>query len=370
MIFYIILAIFPLALLLIESVLKRTFSIYIYFVLFILLGLIGGLRNETGVDWEAYELYFENINIKKPAVEEYFSNLINLKFEFGYYLLNYYLKLIGLNYHSVFLISSLFSTFTIFCFARKIKSKFVFVIFGFLGYSFLILNFAQVRQAFSVGFFLLVCIYYLRDKSKIYVVFFSLMAILFQFSSLIYLVLAWSTLYIKTKSRLILLFLILLIFITFKINAYTLLKLITPYNLASKIETYEQLAETSEGGMGQPVLGFILLFTILFLLTFLREAKSSTELIILKYSLYSLSLTVLLIFVFPTNYVMFSRVYLVASLFQSFHLSIAYSRRSNFSFKLYAFFTIILNLTFYFRILTINSEFYTPYKSVITNAFQ
>ena len=74
-------------------------SIYLYFLLFFL--ILGGIRWNTGTDWDPYYLYFEtNDNWRN-------FEFSGFEFENGYVLLNYLVKCISDSYSFFLLICSM-----------------------------------------------------------------------------------------------------------------------------------------------------------------------------------------------------------------------------------------------------------------------
>lgn len=149
------------------------------------------------------------------------------------------------------------------------------------------------------------------------------------------------------------------------LNFYTFLKIISPESLSSKIEIYEQIENMGESGSGQSILGVYILCSVTYLIAFYKALKGWVHEFIYRYTLYSLILTAILIYMFPTNYVMFSRIYIIATIFQGYTISLLLRYDSLLLHRIYSFVTIGVGLIFYLRILLINQEDYTPYRSIL-----
>jgi hypothetical protein len=79
-----------------------------YALALLLLALFAGLRFEIGQDWDAYETFFDRLDLGENVIELYGGSY--QQFEIGYYALNYAVKAMGGTYHLVFLVIALFTT--------------------------------------------------------------------------------------------------------------------------------------------------------------------------------------------------------------------------------------------------------------------
>jgi hypothetical protein len=119
------------------------------------LSLFGGLRYEVGQDWQAYEAFFENLDLNVSILDGYSKRYP--QFEIGYYTLNYVVKALGGSYHVVFLLVALFLAYSIYLFTKHFLINRFYILTIYISYTFIILNFAQVRQAAAVAFLIYGC---------------------------------------------------------------------------------------------------------------------------------------------------------------------------------------------------------------------
>jgi transmembrane protein EpsG len=345
---------------------RFSFHKSVFLGIILVIGLFGGLRYETGQDWEAYTGYFENIDISYGMIESYFSNLLNLNFEIGYFFLNYIVKYVGLDFWVLFLFSSLFCSYSLYTFTNKLAGNKFYILIIYISYSFLLLQFAQVRQAIALSFFLLGCSNYLKTGNKKKALIIGVIGLIFQFSGLIYILLLLIVFYYpkgKKSAIILFLFLPLLFLIINYFGAFSVLKLFAPVSLENKLDIYEE--EQVSQGIGQLFYGVYIMFCVIYIYYNMRKLYFLTtqELFVCKYALFSLSLTVVSIFLFAGNYVMYSRLYLIASIFQGFAISIILNYNRTIYHKLFFNLSILIAFVYYYRIISIQSDQYLPYRS-------
>lgn len=130
----------------------------------ILITIIAGTRSEVGQDWFVYQNYFSSINITKTINDAWDTNNSAIFFEPGFFALNYFVKVIGFNYNFIPLLSCTLLNFSLYKISNEINGNKSFFLSVFFGYSFLILEFAQVRQSLSISLFLIAFSCYLKTK--------------------------------------------------------------------------------------------------------------------------------------------------------------------------------------------------------------
>lgn len=323
------------------------------------LGIFSGLRFQVGYDWQAYKEFFEEIKL---------ADLIQLggkyQFESGYYFLNYLVKLLGGSYSVVFLSASLFLSFALYKFTKHYLINNFYLLTIYLGYSFLLLNFALVRQSIAVGFFILGCNYYICHQNKIKSLLIASIGILFQVSSLIYvLLMAAVMLCEKLKPKWIffcIIFFGVILYLSQFLDFDKLSSLFPGLYFFAKIANYKHNSAT----LNLLSSYFLYLIFLLFYLGHYISSVTPSQKFILQYALASISVSVLLGFVYPSSYVFYSRVYLVASIFQGYAMTLIFSANKG---KLHTFvfiLTLAVSVFYYWRILFINAESYIPYQTI------
>ena len=169
-----------------------------YALALLFLALFAGLRFEVGQDWPAYKAFFQDLNLSTDIFALYSEPQ---QFEIGYYLLNYAVKGVGGTYHLVFVVAALFLAFSLYRFTKHFAVNRFYILTVYISYAFLLLNFAQVRQAISVGIFLLACDYYLKHQKRYTAVLIAAMAVPFQYSSLMYVTLFIGVIFWPKKNQ-------------------------------------------------------------------------------------------------------------------------------------------------------------------------
>jgi hypothetical protein len=331
----------------------------------IYLGIFGGLRFEVGQDWPGYQAFFDSVDIDQNPITAYFGNLLNLQFEYGYYLLNWLVKWMGLGYWVVTLVAALFCSYAFYRFTRRYPGNKFYILTIYVGYSFLILNFAQVRQSIAVGFFLLACDYYLEHRNRLRTLGIASLGLFFQYSSIIYILfLAIVMWWPKRKSwgRLLTLCLLgLACLIPLVVNPYALVSHFAPIALQFKLDIY-QGDQQAHGGL--LVLYAVYLVGMICYFNYYR--KVFDDQFLFRYAMLSLGVSALLIFVFPGSYVMYSRGYVVASIFQAFAATFIFRNRKHWGHQIVFAVSLAVSFVYYSRLLTLYSDEYIPYRWVVS----
>ena len=331
------------------------------------LGLFAGLRFEVGADWLAYQSFFENIvdTVDNPFTS-YFGNVSNLQFESGYYLLVWLVKRLGGAYWVVFLLASVFCSYCIYRFTRRFPGNKFYILAVYIGYSFLLLQFAQVRQSIAVGCFLLGCDQYLEHGKRFQAVAIACSGLLFQYSAILYVLLLVVVLWWPARrvhQMLALLAVGAVCVVPFVYDPYQLATLIATSQAAQKIAFYQ--ANPQELATGQIVYALVLLLLTGYLVSFRGTVTDPKEQFVIRYAIFSLLFTVLMVFVFPTSYDMYSRAYLVASIFEGYAASLVFSVRRGFIHDVVFVGTCLVAFFYYSHILSSFGPAFVPYRSVL-----
>lgn len=189
----------------------------LHIVIVLVFLFVAGLRYETGVDWLAYENYFDEVVPLNEAFNfNTFSNAF-LTLDGGYYLLNSIVKMLGGNIQIVFFIVSLT---TIFLLIKNLKYYSNHVLTGLLIYYpffFFIFDMSGIRQGLAIQI-VLFSVKYITQKRFSKFLFFIILATGIHWTALILL-----PLYIFANKRIsvgytVFLFLISIVVFTFKIK--------------------------------------------------------------------------------------------------------------------------------------------------------
>jgi hypothetical protein len=348
--------------------LDRTF----YALAVLALGLFAGLRFEVGQDWPAYEAFFSDLDLSSNPFDLYFDEHFERpQFEIGYYLLNYAVKWLGGTYSVVLLAASLFCAYAVYRLTSRFPINRFYVLTIYVGYSFLILHFAQVRQSIAIAFFLLGVDYYLRHERKLGAVLIMLIGPLFQFSALAYvllflIVLAWQrpwsvSLYFKAAAAVAL---IPLAYAVSYLDFYDVVGWIAATASAEeRIAVYRE-AQEATGSTLLAYAGYLMLL----IWYFSRYAKRTMQPFIVHYAMVALALTVALVFIFPGSYVMYSRGYVIACIFQAIAAALIFAAHKGWLHRAMFVGTIAAGAVYYVRILSLNEDVYVPYHAALALA--
>lgn len=342
----------------------------IFLAVFVLVtALISGLRFEVGQDWPAYDQFFQNVDIGAGPIESFVNHDFLPKFEYGYHQLNYIVKLAGGSYHVVLLIASLFCSYSIYRLITGVHANRYYILSMYFSYSYLILQFAQVRQSLAIGVLLLSCTYFARSQRKLLAIAIASTGVLFQYSALMYVAIFALALYWPERwgPRVVVLMLVLfgLPLLVFRdhINFYSVLAGVAFADFAQdKIAVYEIFQE--ELGVGVLFIAAYLLVVSIYLSKCIDAIKIEHR-FIARFAISATLATVLFVVIFPNSYVMFSRAYVMASILQATAVSMVLEKRSGNIHSLIIVGSLVFAITYCVRVLTFNSDEYLPYRTFL-----
>jgi hypothetical protein len=323
------------------------------------IGLFAGLRFETGQDWPAYEDYFNDLGEFDP---------LGSKFEVGYYLLNFGVKSLGGSYSAVFLISSLFCAYSVYRLTSRLAVNRFYILTVYMGYGFLVLNFAQVRQSLAVSFFLLGIDYCLRhpDKSKVPALALILAAPLFQISALMYIAILVPVLMWQSRNGWWWVVIgvggAAMWTVVHFLDFYSILALVASASTQEKIAIYKEI-QVDQSIFQVMYAGYLLLLALYFFI-YLGNVDSGDRLVV-RYAIAALALTVIFALALAGSYVFYSRAYAIACLFQGFAAAIVFaSRKSGYLHNAVFSVSLVVACISYWRLLTFYADQYTPYHLI------
>jgi hypothetical protein len=131
----------------------------------IVLTLFAALRFETGYDWLAYETYYETVVDLRDLCGTWGSG-VSLLVEPLFNVLSVGVKSAGGDVQSLFFIIAIFNMAMIYAVTRKISNAQPLMWIVYLGFAYLIAQFAVLRQAVASGF-VLVALYYAASDRRI-----------------------------------------------------------------------------------------------------------------------------------------------------------------------------------------------------------
>lgn len=335
----------------------------LYFFILLALAIFGGTRFETGQDWVPYKTYYDQLFISKSFIADYFDTWFYKRFEIGFYFLNVFFKYLEFPYYSISFISCFIWIFAFYYFTKDLAVNRFTILTIYLSYSFLILEFAQVRQAIAIGFFLIGFKIFLNKSKLLMTVLCFGIALSFQYSTIIYILIFSIIMFLKSsyKSDLVLVFLsiMLLVFLN-QIGIFNVIKNISPQNLQEKVDIYKE--EQNAQGIGQIIYSFFLLVIGFYIYKFSMKLYGANKLLC-RYAAFSIAATIVTSLIFPGNYVMYSRMYIIASLFLGIALSIIVKNFKHSFHKIVLYLVVLISFIYYCRLIIFYEKEYVPYKS-------
>ena len=355
--------VFQLLILLFEYFVKIRFGKQYLFLSILLLTLLSGLRYEVGMDWEGYENFFKSVNgfnIENPPI-----------MEIGFGFLNKIIGYFADDYSYVIFFSALVFGWVLWLLYQRLSSRlYVYAISSYIGYSFLVIGFAQVRQGIAIGFILLSIYFYNFKKFPAYLcMLVASVSVFFQLSSVIYLALmliANATFKYKKSGLYLLLFglfvqITLFVEPSLKFDALNLFKL--NVEIASKIENY--MGSVVEESIALYVNCAILAVNSAIIWRCIQlQYEKRANFLSQFYLVLNLS-CVLSVLILPGFYVFYSRLYLLSSIILPvvFYLNQSLLEPRKFYFTLFInSFVLMLN---YFKSLVAWGELFLNYKTFI-----
>ena len=369
--------------------LSKSLNNLILFCFFLYIALLGGLRYQVGMDWIEYTEYFEAIDVNKGISEAYANQSYRLRFEVGYFYLNYIIKFLGGNINVVFVLSSLFVGISSFSLISLFRTNNYYVYCYYLTSNLVYMHFSTVRQSIALGFVLIGIRFFFQRKSIWLSYLFFVFGLLFQISSVMYLLIFMLCVFLEGRiinRRLYLYIFFVIVFFMYLngIDGYTLLLYIVPSNLSVWVKLYAEADEILSNMTY--IYGLYLIVCILFIdyYSSLQRGRSDYKLMSQNMSLkdnkknfdflnelaiLSLSLCVLLLVLFPQNFAAWTRIYNLASILAALSLMAICLLKVRNKLNLFIYLTsliLTMIIVFIFNMYS-SEESLTPYKMVLFN---
>ena len=338
-------------------------SNFFYAIALFLLSIFSGIRFEVGpYDWLGYQQFFNKLNLNNNIFELYTKE--NQQFEVGYYLLNYLVKYFDGDYRLIFISSSLFLSYTLYKFTKNFSINRFYILTIYIGYGYYVLNFAQVRQSIAIGFFILGCNFYLFHRGKILPLLIASIGLLFQYSSIIYIITFAVVIYrknpnINTLLKILFFTGISVYIFSLFIDYYAFIKIISPSSFGDKVEVYEE--NLTDQGFGQIILAGYFSLLILYLSWNIHKINSQKKFIVL-FSIYILFVVCLSVFIFPGSYAVFSRALSLAAIFQAYSMALIMENQKRAIDDIVFASTIVVSFIYLYRAIYLYRDEYIPYN--------
>jgi EpsG family len=340
-------------------------------VALVTIGALAGLRFECGQDWPAYEMFFDNLDAKVGPWESVTSHNSLPAFEVGFHVLNWIVKWLGGSYSVVMLLASMFCVFGLYMLLAELPINRFYVLTTYASYSYLILQFAQVRQSIAVGLMLLACLHYARYQLKLPALAIVLSGALFQLSAIMYMLTFLASIYWPSRPRTAAVLAMGIASALFAVrnsfDFYAVLSAAAVFEFAqSKVDIYQEFQDDSSGGT-MIVAGYLVL-QVIYLIRY-APAIDERFRFIAKFGIASTLLTLIMIAIFPNSYVMFSRAYVISSILMSAGMALVFARVRGLIHECAFAVTTLVALAYCLRVVLLNLEAYLPYRTILGNMF-
>lgn len=352
--------------------LRRDLPLTLFLYLFI--GILGGIRFETGMDWPQYAEYFESISVEQDFLSAYHSNNYKLAFEFGYFSLNYIVKYLGGGLGSVFLIASVFCAISTYLLSSFFSGNRIFIFATYISYNFIYMHFSTVRQSIAVGLFFIGLWTYLKFSKKKTMCFFFALSACFQVSAILYICTFLASFLFRNSFKYITLWTVgtLSLFAAIHIgsNLYEIFALILPQPFSAKLleySTWNYKLSVKTYFFGLYIFGCALN------LAWLEKKQNNNETglplsikekFAVNFAITSLMLTTALILLFPNNFALWTRTFNVASVLFACALSSFYYSNLK-GYKLLFLLHMIIGTASFIASMYSAAEAMVPYKSFL-----
>ncbi|MCM2295583.1 MAG: EpsG family protein [Rhodoferax sp.] len=326
------------------------------FILFSM-AMVGGLRYETGYDWLAYEINFDQINTKITLID----SILDSSFEPLYFIFSYIVKSFGGSIQSIFLLSAIFYSFALYKLLVSIRVNLYVPLVLYIGFCYLLAYFIVVRYSLGISFFYIGLIYLFEGRRKFFILM-VLVGALFHFFVIFTLPLV-----LLKRFRLSFLSVIILssvmIFAGFVIDVgefFSLLSLIDGDSFFSKFSSYSS-------GFSENIpftVGLYILYNILIAIGVSYGAPRNSEVDVVSNVAIWLTIGLIASIIFGYQIPsIWNRVMLAAVPVQGMALALIIDRKS-FLFKI-TIRTIVASIAFSMLIFTLVKEnsFFVPYES-------
>lgn len=330
--------------------------------LLVYMAALSGLRFETGYDWMAYSLNFDDLNFDNGLLAADTQN----NFEPLYVALSIFIKLLGGSVQIVFLFASALVSYSLYSLIDKYDKKYIFLLPLYLGFCYLLSGFVVVRYSIAVS---LCIISFACCRRNVYIsIFLIILAALFHFFALIFIPFLFvEKLNLKLKKlKLFFLFLFLIILsFTFNLSSYLhLFSLLDGDSFFSKLSYYQNDARQSI-----PItVRLYLILNIFFIFSinqFYSELKKDYDLLNATLLVtYMLIISILFFYQIPS---IWNRIMLFAIPLQAISLGYIDFKKL----QMTVIFPLVFFVSLIVLIFTLLSEdtYYLPYESLVHKAF-
>jgi hypothetical protein len=336
-------------------------------LLCIIIGLFSGLRYQTGFDHEPYLDYYNNL--LKIDYSDGIPYLVG-NMEIGFYFFNIVLKSLFLHGQFVLLVPSIFCIYSLFKFTNTFKNNFLLVLLAYVSFNLVHNHFSLVRQSICVGLIYLAITMYLKNKKPFWIIIMLTTSLLFHITSIFYILIIFLSVYLKPNKGIKIISIFLFCFSLFKIDlAFEFSKLLFNTDLLSIITSKYLDYGVIEYNTSLSFYAYII-FNIIFIyfgFQIKNNENISEKLTVLV--IYSSFIQILFMTIFPSNYILWSRISILTIVLQSLLFSTFISNNSLQKRLLFGTAYICVMTVFFIYNMTSMKYGLAPYKSIFNQIF-
>lgn len=340
---------------------------YLFAFFCLSIGLFSGLRYETGFDHEPYLDYFNNL--QKVDYTNGIPYLVD-NMEIGFYFFNFLLKSFYLHSQFILLIPSFFCIFSFYKFTNSFKNNYLLVLLAYVSFNLVHNHFSLVRQSICVGLIYLAITLYLKNKKPFWIIFFCATSLIFHITSVFYILILLLSIFLNPNKSIKYISIFLFIFSLSKIDlAFEFSKLL--FNTAilsvitSKYLDYGVIEYKTSLSFYSYIIFNIIFIHFAFKIKKLNKVSDKlTSLVI-----YSSFIQILFMTLFPSNYILWSRISILTIVLQSLLFSVFISKNTLPKRFLLGIAYICILLVFFIYNMTSMKYGLAPYKSIFNQIF-
>lgn len=322
---------------------NKKFDKYIWCLLFVIILICLGLRDNIGGDWESYLKLFYNQNLLGRGIQSeslfYYLMFFFSKFDLSIYYFNFFT-------YSIFLIS-------IFIFCSNLEFRYL-ALLSSMPYLVIIVATGYLKQTLAISFLLLFLISYFKGYKK-YQILFLTFSIFSHFSAFVY------SFFLINRKHFIYIILLLSIFVILKFN-----------DIYDLLYTYFfEYDKTSKGFISRLLINIFYLVPIIIL--FFRSKLNSYEKKILLFNIIFLTFAIISFLIFKNISTLLDRMCLYLIILYPLYTNIIFNNLIHLplinkcSFNQATFLFFIFNILIFYLWSKFGNayQYWTPYKNIL-----
>ena len=336
-------------------------------LLCIIVALFSGLRYQTGFDHEPYLDYYNNLLTIdfSDGIPYLVENM-----EIGYYFFNLLLKTLFLHSQFILLLPSIFCIYSLFKFTNTFKNNFLLVLLAYVSFNLVHNHFSLVRQSICVGLIYLAINLFLKNRKPFWIIFLLATSLLFHITSIFYILIICLSTYLKPNKLIKFISIFLFCFSLFKIDlAFEFSKLLFNTDIFSIITSKYLDYGIIEYNTSLSFFAYIIFNIIFIFFAFKIKIINDIPEKLTRLVIYASFIQILFMTIFPSNYILWSRISILTIVLQSLLFSIFISKISLQKRLLLGTAYICVMAVFFIYNMTSMKYGLAPYKSIFNQIF-